>query len=72
MVSVPADHRSQIFFRIVVEMHSVIVFVLPRMPAVKGFIHHQESHFIAKIQELRSRGIVTGPDRIAAHFLQDG
>ena len=37
-------------------------------PFVEGFVHHQESHAVAEVEEFRGIWIVTGANGVAAHL----
>src|SRR5512140_512024 len=71
MVSVTANHRTQVFFMPGIKQLIVIIPFLGSLPGVKCFILNQETHPVAQVEQFRCRRIVTGPDGIAPHFSQD-
>ena len=75
MIAVPLDKFSQVLFPPIQKIVSIIVsglaISLPLEPSVEKLVHHQEAHFVAQVIKLRREGVMSRPDSIAAHFLQD-
>ena len=70
MVAVAADQGHEVLFRPFVEEFRITVLLLRDRPGICKFIHYQETHPVAQVQELRRRGIVGGTDGVAAHVLE--
>ena len=46
-------------------------FVFGALPFIEGFIHDQQPHLVAQIQQMRIRGIMSGSQRIDARRLKE-
>ena len=68
MVAVPADEGDEVFLGPVFKEGGVAVLLLGPGPGVGEFVHHQEAHAVAKVQEFRCRRVVAAADGVAAHF----
>ena len=68
MVAVAADERLEIARH---HLFEILPFGYARraVPLVEAFVPHQETHFIAQIQQLLRAGVVRGADRVHAHVL---
>ncbi|OPZ96899.1 MAG: hypothetical protein BWY72_01460 [Bacteroidetes bacterium ADurb.Bin416] len=82
MVAVTLDHVFKVAFAPVVEKGRRTVksgltlvptghpFLLGKFPFIKGFVHHQESQFIAQVIQSWGLGVVTGTDSVDTHSLK--
>ena len=71
MISIAAHHRSHILLVPIIEHEMIIVSLLGPAPGIKRFIHHYQAHSIAQFEQLGSRRIVTGADRVDAHLFEN-
>ena len=66
-----AEHRiANVYMRPVLKVEMIIVGYFSDGPAVEQFIHHQKSHAIAQIEELRRRRIVRRANGIHSEHAQ--
>ena len=70
MVAVTVDEGYHILVRPVIEKTGIAVGFLGNRPGIGKFIHHQESHPVAQVQEFRCGRVVGGTYGIAAHILE--
>ena len=70
MVAVPSDEVLQVGDVPLVEEAGVVERRLALAPHVERFIHDEETHLVADLEKLGSRGIVRCPDGVAAHLLE--
>ena len=66
------DEVRQVPFIPFVEVNVVAVLdlALGNSPLIECFVHDQESHRVAQVEELRREGIVAGSDRVASHLAE--
>ena len=70
MVAVAADHGHEVFFGPFLKEGGVAVLLLGPGPGVGEFVHHQQAHAVAEVQQFRCRRIVGAADGVAAHLLK--
>ena len=70
MVAVAQHKVCQVTLMPLVEETGIVVLGLATAPHVKRFVHHDESHRVAHVQQFGSRRIVTGADGIDTHRLE--
>ena len=67
MVAVPVNHGRQVFPYPLLKELGIAVGLFGIGPGVREFVHHQEAHPVAEVQELRCGRVVAGADGVAAH-----
>ena len=72
MTPVPADPARHILRLVRRKEPGIVEFRLRPLPHVESFVVHQDTHFVAKIQQPGRRRIVGGPQRVHAHLLHQG
>lgn len=70
MIAVATDEGAQIPLPPRSESLLAVIVLGLTGPAVEGLIHHQQSHFIAKVVENRQLRIMGRSHGIASHLLQ--
>ena len=71
MVAVTQNEIAQVPLMPFVEITGIVVSCLFFAPHIKCLIHHNESHTVAQVEQLRSRGIVGAAYAIASHLFQN-
>ena len=72
MIPVAPDHVAGVDLGPGVEIQMIVEGVLPDRPAVESLIHDEESHPVAEVEELRSRRVMGGADRIDPNLPERG
>ena len=65
-----ADHGGQVAPPPLIEVHVVVVGVLPVLEAIERLVHHEHAQPVAGVEEGRRDGVVARADRIVAEVLQ--
>ena len=68
MVAVSVNEGRQVFLRPLLKELGITVGLFGVGPGVREFVHHQEAHPVAEVQEFRCRRVVAGADGVAAHL----
>ena len=68
MIPVALDHGNQILLVPLLEKHIIIHWPFAPVPRIKTLILNKKTHLVTKLQQLRSRQIMSGTDRIASHL----
>ena len=71
MVAVARHHCREVALVPLAIVEVVVLLVLPINPLVEGFIHHEEAHAVAEVEELRCRWVVSGADGVAVAAFQN-
>ena len=67
MVAVAAHLVFEVGAVPIIPVEAVIVFCFTALPHIKGLVHHDKAHAIAKVQQLGSGRVVRSADGIATH-----
>ena len=70
MVAVAHDEVGEVTFVPLVEVAGIVVGSLLLAPHVKGFIHDDEAHAVAQVEQFGGRRVVRAADAVAPHILQ--
>ena len=70
MVAVAHDEVGEVTFVPLVEVAGIVVGRLLLAPHVKGFIHDDEAHAVAQVEQFGGRRVVRAADAVAPHLLQ--
>ena len=67
VIAVAVNHRHQVLFGPFVEEGGIAVGLFGIGPGVGKFVHYQEAHTVAEVEQLRCGRIMAAADGIAAH-----
>src|SRR5262249_20275715 len=67
MIAVATNLGTKILLVPIVKQEMVIIWLFGSLPAVEAFVHYDDAHAIAQVEQFRSWRVVTGADSVDAH-----